>query len=88
MTLTRVACWKNSAQGPAVAIEIDGIEFAILHANLPNNNVESKLNQTINQMASVAGKELPELFFHQNRDGSIAIATGFAPEIWPEDKTE
>lgn len=28
---------------------------------------------------------LPDIFAHVNRDGSIAIATGTEPSVWPED---
>jgi hypothetical protein len=30
--------------------------------------------------------KLPEIFAHINDDGSIAIATGSEPDVWPEDE--
>lgn len=34
-----------------------------------------------------AGRTLG-IFFHVNRDGSVALATGREPEVWPEDEGE
>jgi hypothetical protein len=39
--------------------------------------------------AEQLGGECPiDLFFHINDDGSVAIATGEAPDVWPEDEIE
>ena len=35
-----------------------------------------------------AGKLFNDLFFHVNRDDSVAVATGVEPKIWPEDAVE
>lgn len=86
MPLTRIACWKDAKQGMAVVIEIDGTKFEISHADLIIYDTEKKIRTEIKQQASLAAKKLPKLFFHKNKGGSIAIATGIEPKIWPEDK--
>ena len=88
MPLTRIACWKDSKQGNSVVIEIDRVKFEITHTDLTTYNTVEKIKSEIERQASLSAKQLPEIFFHKNKDGSIAIATGAEPEIWPEDVTE
>ncbi len=86
MPLTRVACWKNAKNGRAVLIEIDRIRFEISHADLATHDTVEKIEAEIRRQASTSAKQLPAIFFHKNRDGSVAIATGAAPKVWPEDE--
>ena len=88
MPLTRIACWKDSKQGSAVVIEIARVRFEITHSDLTIFNTEKKIKSEIERQASLSAKQLPEIFFHKNKDGSIAIATGQEPNIWPEDEIE
>ena len=37
-------------------------------------------------LATTFGGQLDDLFVHVNRDKSVAVATGAAPIIWPEDR--
>ena len=37
-------------------------------------------------LETAAKEELHDLHVHRNRDGSIAIAVGEAPKVWPEDE--
>lgn len=34
------------------------------------------------------GYTLTDIFFHLNRDGTWAVATGAPPDVWPEDEVE
>ena len=86
MPLTRIACWKDSKQGSAVVIEIDRAKFEVTHANLTTYDTVEKIKAEIERQASLSAKQLPKIFFHKNRDGSIAIATGDEPKVWPEDE--
>lgn len=82
MGLTRLATWKRAAQGKAVVLVVDGQEIEIDHAALDSLNTAGKLEAAVEGMA---GRELP-VFFHINRDGSLAMAWGEAPRVWPEDE--
>lgn len=87
--MERVATWKTDKGGrPAVFIQIDGRELAVTHAGLETHDTTAKLEVEFERQASLSNVQLPELFFHVNRDGSIALATGFAPKVWPEDEIE
>ena len=37
-------------------------------------------------MEASVGNKIADIFFHKNRDGSYAIATGREPKVWPEDE--
>lgn len=86
MPLTRVSSWKDSKQGNATVIEIDRVKFEISHADLADFDTMEKIKAEIERQALLSAKQLPDLFFHKNRDGSIAVATGSEPNKWPEDE--
>lgn len=87
--MDRIATWKTDKGGrSAVLIRIDQRELTIAHADLITYDTAEKLKAEIERQASLSDVELPELFFHVNRDNSIALATGSAPKVWPEDEIE
>lgn len=47
-------------------------------ANLGSERIHHKINQQLRQWL--------ELTVHKNRDGTIAVAYGKAPDVWPEDE--
>lgn len=50
---------------------------------------EEETEQEIKLLAEdEAGQPIPDLFFHINRDYSVAVATGSPPPVWPEDEPE
>lgn len=87
--MERVATWKTDKGGrPAVLIQIDGRELAVTHVGLAIYDTAAKLEAEIERQAVLSNVQLPRLFFHVNRDGSIALATGFPPKVWPEDEID
>jgi len=66
-----------------VLLKVDGQTVAVSPVELqPRNEAETKT-----LLESRLGKSFPfPIFFHKNRDGSVAIATGEHPEVWPEDE--
>ena len=41
-----------------------------------------------NRLRQLSKRDLLDVFVHQNRDGSFAVATGAEPDVWPEDREE
>ena len=87
MSVTRVATWKDAKARPAVLLVVDGHRLEIEHDALSLFNTEAKLKAEIEGQAAIFNVQLPKLFFHINRDGSVALAIGAAPDVWPEDDT-
>lgn len=80
--VSRIATWKRAAQGPAVLVEVDGKEVKVAHADLITYDTAAKIKT---ELEARAGKVLSGLFVHRNRDGSLAVAVGQEPGVWPED---
>jgi len=57
----------------------------ILRSSLPTRPTATKV-KTVIQSAFGIGM-INDIFVHINRNYTIAIATGIAPTIWPEDET-
>lgn len=88
MALTRVATWKDAKQGKAVLLVIDGQKLEISHADLATFDTEKKIKDELELQATIGNVQPPAMFVHINRDGSLALATGAAPKVWPEDVPE
>lgn len=88
MVLNRVATWKRKEQGKAVIVVVDGRVLEISHADLARFDTEEKLRVELELQASTSNVEAPALFVHINRDGCLALATGAAPGVWPEDEAK
>lgn len=72
-----------TADGVVVKTEVDLVEVTAGELALCANAA------AILQLVQVrAGKLFNDLFFHVNRDDSVAVATGVEPKIWPEDAVE
>ena len=85
MSLTRIATWKDAKQGKAVLLVVDGETMEITHADLTTFDTEKKMKDELERQASVGNVQPPAIFVHINRDDSIALAAGAAPDVWPED---
>lgn len=48
-------------------------------STLRTGEIHNKINRQL--------KQWTELHFHTNRDGTIALAYGNEPDLWPEDDT-
>jgi hypothetical protein len=85
MSLKRVATWKSSGETYAILLEIDGKQIAVSPATI-EGLTETQINTALQNIATIGGVELPPIFIHINDDGTVAIATGAEPEVWPEDE--
>lgn len=82
MGLTSISTLKGE-----LVIEIDGRSAVFTKADITarvgkeaqiKSEIEAKMGRTLG---------IP-IFFHRNRDGTLAVATGREPEMWPEDEAE
>jgi hypothetical protein len=88
VALSRVAAWKRAEQGKAVLIVVDGKKIEIDHASLTTLDTAEKIKAELQSQASLSNMQLPKIFIHLNRDGSVAVAVGAEPRVWPEDETD
>ncbi len=88
MTLTRIATWKTAAKGYAIILTVDGHDLKLEHTDLVTYDTAKKVEDELSRQASVSAAEPPAIYVHVNRDGSLALATGSAPEVWPEDEVD
>jgi len=67
-----------------LGLGIDGVYWSFARTTLPASPTETQVR---NAIRVACGGTLPsELTVHVNRDGSIALATGIPPAVWPEDE--
>ena len=85
MPLQRVATWKDTKK-EAVLLVIDGVKLEVTHVGLVSLDTNKKIEDDLNSQASTSNVQPPPIFAHINRDGSVAIATGAAPDVWSEDE--
>ena len=85
MGLTKIATWRNATQGMAVLLIVNEQKIEITHADLNKFDTKKKIEPELKRQAILSNVDLPAIFAHINRDGSIAIATSAAPKVWPED---
>ena len=85
--LKRITTWKQVDREP-ITIEVGDKTFSVSRTVLLAQNTEKKIERYLANLPNITGVALPPIFIHINRDGSIALATGKAPDIWPEDDTE
>jgi hypothetical protein len=76
--------WNRIASTAAGGVVLDdgAVKVEIAAAALGTHDTPAKL---LAEAERQAGKALSGVFFHVNRDGSVAIATGQEPDAWPED---
>lgn len=83
--IKRVGTFKPSKRETAAIVQIGDVEVIITHADKDFSlNTEAKFRA---ELIRVVGNK-PPVFVHFNRDGSVAIATGKEPDVWPEDITD
>ena len=83
MSVHRIATIKAGKGKPAVLIEFNtGKPVEISHADLTTHDTTAKLLAEAERQSE---RTLADFYFHINRDGSIAVATGEEPPVWPED---
>ena len=85
MGFTRVATSKKLDKY-AIILEIGKKEIKLSHADILKPQTADKIATAIAKLAEKEDVILPAIFLHVNRDDSIALATGAAPDVWPEDE--
>lgn len=84
MAIRRIATSRAGKGRPAFALEVDDKLIELEHADLSTHNTSEKVLAEVERLAQ---QSLP-IFIHFNRDGSLAVATGWPPDVWPEDEPE
>lgn len=84
--MKRVATFKRGAE--AIIVELSGRKLEISREDLKETGTAGKITEELNRQAGAIGVVIPRFFVHVNRDGSIAMATGLRPKVWPEDENE
>ena len=85
MSIRRVATFKAEKYAAAVALEVGGVKLEIQRTDATALASADAVKAKLEQLAATGKVALPRVFVHVNRDESIAIATGEAPRVWPED---
>ncbi len=86
--LTAISTRKNRGTGrtkPAIALTLDDVTISLSHAEVSGRTVV-EIAGDLAERAAGHQIALPPIALHINRDGSLAIATGAAPDVWPEDE--
>ena len=72
-------------QANALSLTINGREISLAKSDIHSPlNTPGKRRQKLEELF---GAPLPNVHIHRNRNGSIAVATGAEPSVWPEDET-
>jgi hypothetical protein len=88
MALRRVATTRKTEKGYAVLVETEKQTYLLTADDLLTYDSAEKVKTELDRQVSAAKETLPPLFVHKNRDGSLALATGGAPAVWPEDEAK
>ncbi len=85
----RVACLRPqpSDNDNRIIVEWEGNSYAVNQRTLNRYANGDELKAALDKWTQLnLGYVIPDVWFHKNRDGTWAIATGEAPMIWPEDR--
>lgn len=92
MALQKQGTRKDSGSGTDIALTftLDNKTLAVLYNALVAQGLdtEEKIEAAVATWAIGEGVTLPLFFVHINDDGSLAIAFGEEPDVWPEDEVE
>lgn len=79
---------RGSGNDVALVVILDGEQFGLTYANLAslNLNTAEKIVARVEDWATTNGYTLPPFWVHINADGSLALAIGEEPAVWPEDE--
>lgn len=83
MGLDRVATFKDTKRA-AILLEVGGCKIELSHDAMTTYNTTTKVVAELERQASLSSAPLPRIFVHVNRDGSLALATGQEPNMWPD----
>lgn len=84
----RIASFNPQAHGndTRMVVEWEGHSYSINQNKLDSYATAEELKADLDAWTMYNfGYVINDIWFHKNRDGTWAIATGSAPLIWPED---
>lgn len=89
----RIACLKpqpsdNDNRITVIWVGPDGIEriYTVNQRTLKRYATADEIKAALDDWTSKSfGYVMDDIWFHKNRDGTWAIATGQIPDVWPED---
>jgi hypothetical protein len=74
----------NSKSDVAYEVEFtDDTKISLTKSSLTILDTKEKLDT---DLTTKMGARKDKIFLHKNRSGTIAVATGAEPEVWPEDE--
>lgn len=86
MTIKRIATTRDTRKAYAVLIETKRGRYQLTANDLLTHDTAKKVGAELKRQADITADSLPNIFVHVNRDGSLALATGHEPDVWPEDE--
>ena len=84
MGLTRVATFRD-VKREAVLVVVSGWRAELSHGDLSTHDTAQAVESEVLRQVSGFNTKFPGVHVHVNRDGSLAVATGEKPKVWPED---
>jgi len=86
MAVRRIATTRKADKGYAILIETGKAAYHLTADDLLMHDTTAKIATELSRQVSALKDSLPPFFVHKNRDGSLALAVGREPEVWPEDE--
>jgi len=84
--LTRLLTAKTRlAADVAIVIQSRSQTFRLTRSDLLTYDTPDKLVRELRRQIGAEQELSYRTFFHRNRNGSIAVAVGQEPTVWPED---
>jgi len=90
MALNAVGTHKPEKRDRSAAeLTVDRTRIALTHEQV-SGRPAAQVKAALDAAASLSNVELPPVYVHVNRDGSLAMLTGRLPKgfVWPEDDPE
>jgi len=84
MSIKRVFSGNLKALEAYIVEFDDDTKIDVVKTDLISLTTDKKLNADLTDKLSVVSKT-DKIFLHKNRSGTIAVATGHEPVVWPED---
>lgn len=85
----RIMSLKPQASDNAnrITVEWGGNSYSIKQSILKHFTTALELKTALDNWTQAnLGYVINDIFFHRNRDGTWAVATGEEPQVWPEDE--
>lgn len=86
MGIKRIATTRDARKAYAVLIETRRGRYQLTANDLLTHDAAKKIEVELKRQADITADSLSSIFVHVNRDGSLALATGAEPNVWPEDE--